>query len=36
MKIEQWNINDVKPFHNNARVHDEKSINAIKASVDRF
>lgn len=36
MKIENWNINDVKPFHNNARVHDEKSIKAIKASVDRF
>lgn len=36
MKIEQWNINDVKQFHNNARVHDEKSINAIKASIDRF
>ena len=36
MQIENWNINDVKPFKNNARVHDEKSINAIKASIDRF
>lgn len=36
MQIEQWNINDVIPFHNNSRTHDEKSINAIKASVDRF
>lgn len=36
MQIESWNINDVKPFHNNARLHDEKSINAIGASVDRF
>ena len=36
MQIENWNINDVKPFHNNARVHEEKSISAIKASVDRF
>lgn len=36
MQIENWNINDVKPFNNNARVHEEKSISAIKASVDRF
>lgn len=36
MQVESWNTNDVKPFHNNARVHDEKSIKAIGASVDRF
>lgn len=36
MNIENWNINDIKPFHNNARIHDKKSIKAIGASVDRF
>ena len=36
MQIENWNINDVKPFKNNARVHEEKSISAIKASINRF
>lgn len=36
MEIQKWKIEDVKPFPNNSRVHDEKNINAIKASVDRF
>lgn len=36
MNIEQWEIGKVKPFPNNARMHDEKSINAIKASIGRF
>lgn len=36
MQIEQWSIDRPIPFHNNARVHEEKSINAISASVDRF
>lgn len=36
MDIETWSIDQVIPFHNNARVHDSKSINAIKASIDRF
>ena len=36
MRIEQWPIHHIIPFENNARIHDEKSINAIGASVDRF
>lgn len=36
MKVEQWSIDRLVPFHNNARIHDEKSISAISASVDRF
>lgn len=36
MQVEQWPIEKVTPFHNNSRVHDEKSIKAITASVDRF
>lgn len=36
MQVEQWPIDKPIPFHNNARIHEEKSINAISASVDRF
>lgn len=36
MNIEQWEIGRLKPFHNNSRVHDEKNLKAINASIDRF
>lgn len=36
MQVTNWPIENVKPFHNNSRIHDEKSIKAITASVDRF
>lgn len=36
MKIEQWDIDRPIPFHNNSRVHDERNLKAISASVDRF
>lgn len=36
MQVENWDIDKLIPFENNARVHDEKSIKAIKSSVDRF
>lgn len=36
MQVEQWPIEKVTPFHNNSRIHDDKSIKAITASVDRF
>lgn len=36
MQVERWRVEDIKPFANNSRVHDEKSIEAIKASLDRF
>lgn len=36
MKIEQWPIDKPIPFHNNARIHNEKSIQAIGASIDHF
>lgn len=36
MQVEKWRVEDIKPFANNSRVHDEKSIEAIKASLDRF
>lgn len=36
MNVEQWDIGRLKPFHNNSRVHDEKNLKAINASIDRF
>lgn len=36
MKIEQWPIDRPIPFKNNSRVHDEKNLKAINASIDRF
>lgn len=36
MQVENWPIDRPIPFHNNARVHNDKSIKAIGASVDRF
>lgn len=36
MQVETWKIEDLIPFHNNSRVHDEKNLKAIAASVDRF
>lgn len=36
MQVTNWPIENVQPFHNNSRIHDEKSIKAITASVDRF
>lgn len=36
MQVENWPIDNVTPFHNNSRIHDDKSIKAITASVDRF
>lgn len=36
MEIKTWPIAKLIPFHNNSRVHDEKNLKAISASVDRF
>lgn len=36
MQVENWPIDKPIPFHNNSRVHDEKNLKAISASVDRF
>lgn len=36
MQVENWNIDKLIPFHNNSRVHDEKNLKAINASIDRF
>lgn len=36
MNVEQWDIGRLKPFHNNSRVHDDKNLKAINASIDRF
>lgn len=36
MQVEQWDIDKVIPYETNSRVHDQKNINAIDASIDRF
>lgn len=36
MQVETWKTEDLIPFHNNSRIHDEKSLKAITASVGRF
>lgn len=36
MQVKQWKIEDVKPYEGNSRIHDQKNINAIDASIDRF
>lgn len=36
MNAGQWDIGRLKPLRNNSRVHDEKNLKAINASIDRF